>query len=273
VKNGVIAQQDYDNAVQANLAAKAQVKAADAGVKTASAGIEAARSAVQTAKATVATAQLNIGFTRVTSPIDGIAGIAQAQVGDLINSQVPNSVPLTTVSTVDPIKVYFTLSESEYLNFTKRAPTQSEWDAANKKLELELVLSDGSIYPQRGKFFVADREVDQKTGSIRLAGVFPNAGNILRPGQYGRVRSVTNNKVGALLVPQRAVTELQGSYQVAVLDSENKVEIRQVKAGERIGAMWIVEGVKAGELVVTEGTQRLRAGALVNPKPFAAGGE
>lgn len=273
-KNGVIPQQDYDNAVQANLAARALVKAADAGVKTARAGVVAARSAVDAARAAVAAAGLNLSFTRITSPIDGIAGIAQAQIGDLINSSVPNSSPLTTVSAVDPIKVYFTFSEQEYLNFIKRAPSQSEWEAANKKLELELILSDGTTYPKTGKFFIADREVDQKTGAIRIAGVFPNPGNVLRPGQYSRIRSVTSHKQSALLVPQRAVTEMQGSYQVAVVDSQNRIELRPVKVGERVGAMWIVEsGLKPGETVVVEGTQRLRPGATVNPKPFAAGGE
>jgi membrane fusion protein, multidrug efflux system len=268
-KNGVIAQQDHDNAVQANLAAKAQVRAAEAGVKTASAGISAARSAADAARAAVATAQVNMSFTRIVSPIDGIAGISQAQVGDLINSNVPNSEPLTTVSAVDPIKIYFTFSEQEYLSFTKRISNQNEWDAANKKLELELALSDGTIYPHKGKFFIADREVDQKTGSIRLAGIFPNEGNILRPGQYGRVRAVTSNKQGALLVPQRAVIELQGGYQVAVVDSQNKIDIRSVKVGERVGAMWIIEdGLKPGETVVAEGGQKLATGAVVNPKPY-----
>jgi RND family efflux transporter MFP subunit len=269
VKNGVIAQQDYDNAVQSNLAAKAQVRAADAGVRTARAGIVAAQSAVDAARAAVATAQINMGFTKITSPIDGIAGISQAQVGDLINSNVPNSAPLTTVSAVDPIKIYFTFSEQEYLTFTKLIPSQSQWEAANKKLELELVLSDGTSYPQKGKFFVADREIDQKTGTIRLAGVFPNAGNFLRPGQYGRVRAVTSSKQGALLIPQRAVTELQGGYQVAVVDSQNRIDIRPIEVGARVGAMWIVEsGLKPGETVVAEGTQRLRPGVVVNPKPF-----
>jgi membrane fusion protein, multidrug efflux system len=268
-KTGDIPQQVYDNALQANLAARAQVKAADAGVKTAKAGIAAATSAAAAARAAVATAQLNLGFTKVTSPVDGIAGIAQAQVGDLINSNVPNSVPLTTVSSVDPIKVYFTLSEQEYLDFTRRNPTQGQWDAANKKLELELVLSDGTSYPQKGRFYVADRQVDPRTGSIRLAGVFPNPGSTLRPGQYGRVRAVTSRKQNALLVPQRAVTELQGGYHVAVVGADNHVEIRAVKVGQRVGPDWIVEaGLSAGEMVVAEGTQRLRPGAVVNPKPF-----
>jgi membrane fusion protein, multidrug efflux system len=271
-KNGVIPQADYDNAVQANLAAKAQVKAGEAGVRTARAGVTSASSAVDAGRAAVATAQLNLGFTRVVSPIDGIAGIAQIQIGDLIQANLPNTAPLTTVSTVDPIKIYFTMSEQEYLGFTKNAPSQKEWNAANKKLELEMALSDGTVYPEKGKFFVADRQIDQKTGAIRLAGVFPNPGNVLRPGQYARLRSVTSNKEAALLVPQRAVTELQGGYQVAVVSPDNKIELRSVKVGPRVNSMWIIEsGLKPGETVVAEGTQRLRSGSVVNPKPFGNG--
>jgi membrane fusion protein (multidrug efflux system) len=273
-RDGVIPQQDYDNAVQANLAAKAQVKAAEAGVETAQAAIVAARSVVEASRAAVATAQLNLGFTRIISPIDGIAGIAQAQVGNLINPNNPNAGPLTTVSAVDPIKVYFTLSEQEYLSFVKRNPTQSERDAANNKLHLDLILADGTTYPHEGKFFVADREVDQKTGAIRLGGIFPNPGNVLRPGQYGKVRAVTSIKTGAMIVPQRAVTELQGRYQVAVVDSNNKADIRPVKVGERVGSMLIIEdGLKPGEIVVVEGAQRVRPGVVVSSKPFVMAGE
>jgi membrane fusion protein (multidrug efflux system) len=268
-KNGVISQQDADTAVQANLAAKAQVKAAAAGVETAKAAIQAARSVVDAGRAAVKTAELNLGFTRITSPIDGIAGIAQAQVGNLVQPLNPGSPALTTVSSVDPIKVYFTLSEQEYLNFAKRNPSQPQRDAANQKLHLDLVLADGSTYPHEGKFFVADREVAEKTGSIRLGGIFPNPGNILRPGQYGKVRAVTRIKTSALLIPQRAVTELQGNYQVAVVGSDNKIEIRAVKVGERVGPMSIVEeGLKPGEIVVVEGMQKVRAGVTVSPKPF-----
>jgi RND family efflux transporter MFP subunit len=266
-KEKAVTDQDMDNAVQANLAAKAQVKAASAGVETAKAAIVAAKAGVEAAKAAVATTQLNLSFTRITSPIDGVAGIAQAQVGNLVS---PSGQPLTTVSTVDPIKVYFTVSEQEYLDYNRRNPTQSDRDAVARQIELELVLADGTTFPQKGKFFVADREINQKTGTIRLAGVFPNPGNILRPGQYGRVRAVTSTKTGALLVPQRAVTELQGSYRVAVVGSDNKISIRPVKVGERVESMWIIEdGLKAGETVVAEGTQRVRPGAAVNPKPFA----
>ena len=276
-----VTQQDLDNAVQGNVVAKAQVEAARAGVETARAQLRAANAQIGTAKAAVntakgqvenaraavRTAQLNLGFTQIISPIDGIAGIAQAQVGDLISA---NSAPLTTVSTVDPIKVYFTLSEQQYLNFTKRNLIEARRGASVVQIELELILSDGSTYPEKGSFFFADRQVDPKTGAIRMAGIFLNPGNVLRPGQYGRVRAVTATKSGALLVPQRAVSELQGSYQVAVVGGANKIEMRTVKVGERSGTQWIIEdGLKAGEIVVVEGTQKIKPGAVVNPKTYA----
>ena len=267
VHQKAITTQEMDNAIQANLSSKAQMGAARAGVEMANAAIVAARATVEAARAAVSTAELNLGFTRIASPIDGIAGIAQAQVGNLVS---PSGPALTTVSTLDPIKCYFTLSEQEYLAFIDRNPTQSQREAAARKLELELVLADGTTYPQRGKFFVADREVNQKTGTIRLAGIFPNSSNTLRPGQYGRVRAVTNQREGALLVPQRAVSELQGSYQVGVVNSDNKVDVRTVKVGERIGGMWIIEeGLKPGETVVAEGMQRVKPGVPVNPKQWS----
>jgi membrane fusion protein (multidrug efflux system) len=265
-KEKAITDQELDNAVQANIAAKAQVKAGNAGVETAKSAIVAANAAVEAARATVKTAELNLSFTTITSPIDGVAGIAQAQVGNLIQ---PNGGPLTTVSTLDPIKVYFTLSEREYLDYTRRESIQRKWGAGAKGLELEMALADDSTYPQKGKFFVADRQVDQKTGAIRLAGIFPNPGNTLRPGQYAKVRAITSNKEGALLVPQRAVTELQGNYRVAVVGDDNKVSIRPVKVGPRSGTMWVIEdGLKPGERVVAEGTQKVRPDAVVNPMPF-----
>ena len=277
-----VTQQDLDNAVQANVAALAQVEAAKAGVQTAQSQLQANVAQVGTAKATIAsakavvksatadveTAQLNLGFTRITSPIDGIAGIAQAQVGNLVG---PTTNVLTTVSTVDPIKVYFTASEQEYLDYARLHPTQSERDEAASQLELQLILANGTTYPHTGRFFVADRQVDQTTGAIRLAGIFPNPNNTLRPGQYGRVRAETSLEEGALVVPQRAVSELQGSYQVAVVGADNKVSIRPVKVGERDGTMWIIDdGLKPGEKVVAEGTQKVRPDAVVNPKPFVA---
>lgn len=267
VKSGVITQQDYDNAVQANLAALAQVRAAEAVVKTARAGIESARSQIKASEAAVKTAEINLSFTKILAPIDGIAGIATVQVGNLVNLNNPNSPALTTVSTVDPIKVYFTAGEQDYQKYIRTSLVAN----GRGKTELELILSDGTTYQQKGQFYLADRSVDQKTGAIKLAGLFPNPGNILRPGEYGRVRAVTSLKEGALVVPQRAVTELQGRYSVAVVGSDNKINIREVKVGDRFGSMWIIEeGLKAGESVVAEGTQKVRPDAVVVPKPYTA---
>jgi RND family efflux transporter MFP subunit len=247
-------QQDLDNANQNNLAAKATVETAKAQIKTAEAAVE--------------TARLNLGFTRLTAPIDGIAGQAQLQVGALVTT---NSTPVTTVSTVDPIKVYFTVSESEYLDFNRRFPTESSRQAEFKRTPLDLILADGTTYAQKGTVDFANREVNQSTGAIRIAGLFPNPGNILRPGGYAKVRASTQIQKDALLIPQRAVEELQGSYQVVVVDSDNKVTVHTVEVGERVGAQWIIEkGLKPGERVVVEGAQKLRPGMQVNPKPFVA---
>jgi RND family efflux transporter MFP subunit len=263
-----ITQQDLDNATENNLAAKAQVQSAQAQVATSRAQIIAAGAAVQSAKATAETAQINLGFTRLTSPIDGIPGIAQQQVGSLVS---PASPTITTVSTVDPIKVYFTVAEQEYLDFHRRYSTPATLDAERKGLRLELILADGTVYPQNGSFYFADRQVDVRTGAIRVAGLFANPGNTLRPGQYGRVRTALRMQLGALLVPQRAVNELQGIYQIAVVDGESKVSIRPVKVGDRIGSDWIInEGLKPGERVVAEGIQKVRQGMQVNPKPYQA---
>jgi len=265
-KEKAITDQELDNAVQSNLAAKALVNAANAGVETAKAAILAAKAQVKTAKAAVQTAQLNLGFTKITSLIDGVAGVARAQVGDLVS---PSGQALTTVSTVDPIKVYFTASEQEWLDWNRRFPTEASRVAERKLLPLELILANGNTYPHEGFIYFSDREVNQSTGTIRIAGTFPNPENILRPGGYGRIRAATNIREGALLVPQRAVTELQGSYQVAVVGTDNKVSIRTVKVGDLTGNMWIIdEGLKPGERVVAEGVQKVHAGALVNPKPF-----
>jgi membrane fusion protein, multidrug efflux system len=265
-KENAITEQELDNAVQSNLAAKAEVEAARARVETAKAAIVAAKAAIEAAKAAAATAELNLGFTRIVSPVDGIAGLARAQVGNLVSASGDS---LTTVSTVDPIKAYFTVTEREYLQYVRTNPSESQRQAIEREIKLELVLADGSVYPRTGKFFVADREVNVQTGTIRLAGLFANPGNILRPGQYGRIRAVTEIRKGALLVPQRAVTELQGNYQVAVVGSDNKVSIRPVKVGERSGSKWIIEaGLNPGERVVAEGIQKVRPDAVVNPKPF-----
>jgi RND family efflux transporter MFP subunit len=246
-------QQDLDNAVQNNMAAKATVATAKAQIKSAVAAVE--------------TAKINLDFTRLVAPIDGIAGQAQLQVGALVN---PNSGPVTSVSTVDPIKVYFTAGEPQYLAWRKRFPTETSRLAADKSLRLELILADGSTYPHEGTFYFADRQVNESTGAIRIAGLFPNPGNVLRPGGYGKVRAAIRVQQDALLVPQRAVSELQGGYQVAAVDGENKVSIRTVKVGDRVGTQWIIaDGLKRGERVVVEGVQKVRPGMQVNPKPFA----
>ena len=246
-------QQDLDNAVQNNLAAKATVETAKAQIKTYQAAVE--------------TAQINLDFTRLIAPIDGIAGQALLQVGALAS---PASGPVTSVSTVDPIKVYFTVSEPEYLSFHKRYPTENTLEAARKNLHLQLILADGTTYPHEGTFYFTDRQVDPTTGAIRIAALFPNPGNILRPGGYGRVRATVRVQNDALLVPQRAVSELQGSYQVAVVDGESKVNIRAIQVGPQVGNEWIVlSGLKPGERVVAEGVQKVRAGMQVNPKAFA----
>jgi membrane fusion protein (multidrug efflux system) len=255
-----VTQQDFDNAVQNNVAARAQIEASKAAVETARAQIEATNAAVESAEANVEAAKVNTGFTHLASPIDGVAGRAQVQVGNLVS---PSSGVITTVSTLDPIKANFTVGEQEYLSLTR--------DGGNDlaKLQLDLILADGTTYPQKGKFSFADRQVVSSTGAIQLTGLFPNPGNRLRPGQYGKVRASVGTTAGALLIPQRAVTELQGAYQVAVVDDKNAVSIRQVKVGEQIGTMWVIaDGLKPGERVIAEGGQNARPGAQVNPKAF-----
>jgi len=250
-------QQDLDNAIQNNLAAKATVETAKAQIRTYEAAVE--------------NAKINLGFTRLVAPIDGIAGQAQLQVGALVG---PGSGPVTSVSTVDPIKVYFTVGEPQYLDWRRRFPTETSRLAADRALQLELILADGTTYAQKGRFYFADRQVSEGTGSIRIAGLFPNPGNILRPGGYGKVRAVIRIEHDGLLVPQRAVSELQGTYQVAVVDAENKISIRPIKVGDRIDSEWIItEGLTRGETVVAEGVQKVRAGNVVKPKPFAAEAE
>lgn len=261
-------QQDLDNATQNNMAAKAQVQAAHAQVETDQAAIIAATAAIQSAKAAVETARIDLGFTRLTSPIDGIPGIAKQQVGALVN---PASGVITTVSTLDPIKVYFTASDQDYLEFTRRFPTAEKQHAETSRLEMELILADGSTYPHKGRFDFADRQVDVRTGAITLVGLFPNPDNTLRPGQYGRVRYSTRTQLGALLVPQEAVSDLQGTKQLAVVDSAGKVTIRAVELGDTIGHDWIVrDGIKPGERVIVGGLQKVRPGQMVQTEPYEA---
>jgi len=252
-----ITQQDLDNARQTNQSQTAQVAAAKAQVESAQAQIEAAKAAVVAAKAAVETANVNLGFTKLVSPIDGVAGAATTQVGNLVG---PSSSAVTTVSTLDPIKANFTVSEQEYLSLTRH-------DSTMNHLQLELILSDGTVHPHKGRFSFADRQVNSSTGSIQLTGLFPNPGNTLRPGQYGKVHASIGMRTGALLVPQRAVNEMQGNYSVAVVESSNTIRFAVVKVGDRIGSDWVVEeGVKPGERVVTDGLFKIRPGAQVNPK-------
>src|SRR5205809_300964 len=238
VKNKAISQEEYDDAVQANLEAKA---------------------AVLSVKAQVEQAQLNLEFTKITSPIDGIASIANGQIGDLVG---PSTGDLTTVSTVDPIKVYYNVTEQAYLNFTRLFLTESDRYARIMQLEIELILADGAAYPLKGKIYAADRQISPTTGALRIAALFPNPNYALRPGEFGRVRVKFDVASGALLVPQRAVSELQGSYQVAVVETENKIHIQPVRVGERSGTLWIIqEGLHPGQVIVVEGIQKVKEGA------------
>jgi membrane fusion protein (multidrug efflux system) len=253
-KADAVSKQDFDNAVQTNLANKAQVQAAKA-------AIEAAKAQIQSSQAAVEAATINFNFTRIASPIDGIAGIAQAQVGDLVST---SGGPLTTVSTLDPIRDYFTVSEQDYLALQKRIsdPDKDHW-------KLQLILADGTTYSHPGEFYFADRQVSQNTGAIQLAALFANPGNVLRPGQYGKVRAMIREQQNAMLIPQAAVNEEQGSYRVAVVDKDNHISMRAVQVGQRVDTMWVIQsGLNPGERVVVEGQQNLRPGTTVQTKPF-----
>jgi RND family efflux transporter MFP subunit len=248
-KERAIAQSQLDNDIQANRAAKAAVKAAEAQVEQ---------------------AQLNLEFTEVKSLVDGMAGIAQVQIGNLVN---PTTV-LTSVSQINPIKAYFSISEQEYIHFADRINADAQKETPANGPPFELILADGSVYPHKGTGLLANRQVDVSTGSIQIVCSFPNPQNFLRPGQFGRLRAAPEVRRGALLVPQKAVSELQGSYQVAVVGADNKVSIRAVETGDRVGPMWIVEGgVKPGEQVVVEGLQKVQNGGTVKIKQPQAKGD
>jgi membrane fusion protein (multidrug efflux system) len=240
----VSSEQERDNATQSAMAARAQA--------------EAQRAAVEQS-------QLNLDYTTIHAPVDGIAGLVKVQVGDLISA----GTTLTTVTKVDPIKCYFTVSEQRFSEYSRRYADPQQRLEHEKELKFDLILADGSTYPHTGEWFAADNQVDVRTGSLRVAAAFPNPGNILRPGQFARIRVLSEIKPGALLVPQRAVTELQGTNQVAVVGPDNKVHIQPVKMGRRIDHDWIVEeGVKVGDKVIVEGVQKAREAGLVNPKPW-----
>src|SRR6267378_3863098 len=226
------------------------------------------RANVEADEAAVKQAEINLGYTKITAPIDGVAGFANNQVGDLVG---PSTGPLTTVSQIDPIKAVVTAGEGPWTDFVSRHPDATERQAYIKSLDFELILGNGQAYPQKGKFYALDRNLDTKTGSIRYYVTFPNPGNILRPGQFGNVRFVADMKKGAMVIPQEAVNELQGNFQVAVVDQNNKVSIRPVKMGERVGSMWeVTEGLKTGDKVVVQGVQKAREGAAVTVKEWTA---
>lgn len=239
-----VSQQDRDNAVQQNEAAKAKIKAQQANVEQ---------------------AQLNLEFTKVTAPLDGVASIATRNLGDLVGPS--DAQALATLSTVDPVRAYFQISEQAYMKIADRVSAAGDKDHPGPPIEI--VLADGTTYPRKGRFVAIDRQVDTGTGTIRLAAEFANPGNILRPGQFVRVRVVVKTEIGALVVPQQALQELQGSYQVAVIGDDNKASIRIVKPGPRFGAMWVIEdGLKLGEKIVVEGVQKATNGKSVTATPF-----
>jgi membrane fusion protein, multidrug efflux system len=226
-----------------------------------------ARASVVAAQAQVDAAKLNLAWTHVTAPVAGIAGIATTQVGDLVNPQTL----MATVSVVDPILAVFNISETEYLHFAQAINTASAGQGDPKDFELDLLLSDGSTFGEKGRVRNADRQVDVKTGTLMIKGEFPNPGNRLRPGQYARIRAVVDSRKGALLVPQRAVSELQGNFLVGVIKSDGTADLRPVVTGPRFGNLWVIDkGLEAGEQVVVEGLQFIRPGVKVNSKPAPA---
>jgi RND family efflux transporter MFP subunit len=242
----VISDQERDTAVAAAGSSRANVDADEAAVKQ---------------------AELNLGYTKITAPIDGLAGFANSQVGDLVGPS--STTPLTTVSQIDPIKAVVTVGEGALTDFFARYPNAEKRQALLKSIDFDLILGGGTVYPRKGKFYALDRNLDPRTGSIRYYVDFPNPDAILRPGQFGKVRFVPDSVKNALVVPQEAVTELQGNFQVAVVEENNKVSIRPVKMGERIGAMWqVTEGLKSGDRVIVQGLQKAREGSTVTVKEW-----
>ena len=242
----VISDQERDTAIAAAQSGQANVEADEAAVKT---------------------AELNVGYTKITAPINGLAGFANNQVGDLVGPS--SSTPLTTVSQVDPIKAIVTVGEGAFTDFFARYPDTEKRQALLKSIDFDLILGSGTVYPRKGTFYALDRNLDPKTGSIRYYVTFPNPDATLRPGQFGKVRFVPDTVKNALVVPQEAVSELQGNFQVAVVEQNNTVSIRPVKMGERIGGMWqVTEGLKPGDRVVVQGVQKAKEGAAVTVKEW-----
>jgi membrane fusion protein (multidrug efflux system) len=271
VKDGTVSQQEMDDAVQSNLANEASVAAAQGKFDHAVAAVKGAEAQINVARSSLEGAQLNLGFTKVKSPINGIAGIRVANIGDLVGTD--QKALLATVSQIDPIFVQFPISEEEYLDLRKLFLAK----AARQEDELELILSDGTVYDHKGKIDIIGREVESSTGTLRIRGIFPNPGNVLRPGQYSRIRAATRVDKNALLVPQRAIQELQGEYELAVVGADGRVAFRKVKATNRVGSYWVIaEGLSPNDRVVIEGLQKIKTGQTVDPKvatlpPFPSG--
>lgn len=264
VADGTVSQQELDDAVQANLANTAAVAAAQGRAEQAKAQVATASANVEVARQALAAAELNLGFTRVTAPVDGVAGIRVANIGDLVGTS-EKSV-LTTISQIDPIFVEFPVSEQEYLGLRSFL----SGGVSGQEPSLRLILADGTTFPHPGKIDIVGREVNPTTGTLRIRGLFPNPGNVLRPGQYAKIRTVTKVKVRALLVPQGAVQEVQGAYQIFVVGPGSRCEVRAVQVGNRIGSYWLIEqGLNPADQVVVEGLQKVRAGDVVNMKAAA----
>ena len=244
VKQGAVSQQEYQNEVQT---------------------VQGAQANVDASQATVVAAQIELGYTKITAPITGIAGRAIPGIGDLISP----STNLTTISALDPIKAMFTVPEQFYLNHADKLAELALVPLDKRPERMELIMPDGSIYPRKGRFYYVDRQIQSSTGAITMYGLFPNPDNILRPGQYAKVRAVTDDIAGAVLIPQRAVNELQGTNQVAVVTPGNVIELRNVTLGDKVGPLCIVtSGLNAGEHVVVEGIQKCQPGLVVTPEPY-----
>jgi membrane fusion protein (multidrug efflux system) len=244
VAKNAISRQEYETAVAVERAAVASVDAA---------------------KANADRAQLDLGYTKVVAPESGMVGKTEVYPGTLVGRG--DSTLLTRISQIEIIHVRFTIPERDYLFYARRAAERRAKEGVPEPLPFELILSDGSVHPSKGHLVFVDRNVDPQTGTILLEAAFPNPGGIVRPGQYARVRAAVDLKLGAILVPQRAVSELQGIYNVAVVGADDSVEMRMVKPGERIGTLWVVDsGLKAGERVVVEGLQKVRPGVKVKPE-------
>ncbi len=262
ISDGTVSQQELDDAVQANLANKASVSAAQGRYERVKAKVATAEVDVIVAQTVLEGAELNLGFTRVTAPVSGIAGIHVANIGDLVGTN--ERTVLTSVSQIDPILVEFPVSEQEYLDLRSFLLGATP----SRQPSLELVLADGKTYPYRGTLDIVGREVNPTTGTLRIRGLFENPGNVLRPGQYAKVRAVTSVRRGALLLPQGAVQELQGAYQLIVVGPSNRCEVRRVEVGDRIGSYWLISGgLTSSEQVVIEGLQKIRPGDIVKPEP------